>query len=444
MPILKLSPTQPTKMKNYRRLFDESPTPMYIYDELTYKFLAVNTAALNQYGYSREEFLSMNAKQKLLFHEFEFFTNVNRDGATFDFGLWQHTRRDGTSFYVHIYANTTKFKGRNAKSVIAVNVDQKVRAELAVSEKNSEFIHILESITEGFYTVNKAWEVTYFNKTAEKVLSRKREDVIGKKLWDSFAHAKEGKYYLEYERAMTDKVNVHFEVECAKLGIWGAMNVYPIKDGIAVYFADITEQKKIKQKIFDNERSLRAIINNTTDIIWSVDRQNNIITANDAFWKRVESITGKTPDRITEEDYGKDRFLKWQHHFKKAFDGEVHQKVWEDIHHGKEVYEEVSFNPIHDINDQIIGISCFSRDITTQYIHLRMIEKQNEKLKEIAWSQSHEVRSPLTNIMGLVNLFNFDNISDPDNSELIKLIGEASNKLDAVVKQINAKALQVE
>jgi PAS domain S-box-containing protein len=433
-------------MKNYGRLFNESPAPMYIYDDRTYAFLAVNDAALHQYGYSREEFLSMKATQIRPPQEIEFFIKANLDvpDSYFDFGTWQHCRKNGDLFYVHIYAYQTEFNGRGARSVLAVDIDQKVRTEIAIAEKSTEIIDILESITDGFYALNKNWEITYFNKTAEKILGRRREEIIGKNLWDSFPHSREGKFYTEYERAMTMKVSVHFEEEYAPLGVWGSMNVYPTKDGIAVYFVDITEQKKIQQKISNDERSLRAIINNTTDIIWSVDRHNNIISANDAFWKRVASLTGKTDGTINEADFDKDRFLNWQGYFKRAFEGEAYKIVLEDVYDGKEIFEEVSFNPIRDINDEIIGISCFSRDITTQHLYLKRIEKQNAKFKEIAWLQSHEVRAPLSNIMGLAALFNFEDASDPDNAEIMRMISEASTRLDEIIKKINDKALQSE
>ncbi|HMI02274.1 MAG TPA: PAS domain S-box protein [Pedobacter sp.] len=431
-------------MKNYGRLFNESPAPMYIYDDRTYDFLAVNDAALHQYGYSRKEFLSMNATQIRPSHEIESFTkaNLNVPDSYFDFGIWQHTRKNGDIFYVHIYAHRTKFNGRDARSVLAVDVEQKVRTEMALSEKSAEIIDILESITDGFYALNKNWEVTYFNKTAEKVLGCKREEVIGKNLWDFFPHSREGKFFSEYERAMTEKVSVHFEEEYAPLGVWGSMNVYPTKDGIAVYFVDITEQKKIQQKISNDERSLRAIINNTTDIIWSVDRQNNIISANDAFRKRIAWITGKTDGTVNESDFDKDLFLRWQQYFERAFKGEAYKIILEDEYEGKEIFEEISFNPIRDINDEIIGISCFSRDITTQHLYLRRIEKQNAKFKEIAWSQSHEVRAPLSNIMGLTALFNFEDTSDPGNAKIMRLISNASQQLDDIIKKISAKALQ--
>lgn len=420
-------------MENYGQLFNESPAPMYIYDDRTYEFLAVNDAALHQYGYSREEFLAMKATQIRPAQEIELFTkaNLNVPDSYFDFGMWQHRRKNGELFYVHIYAYRTVFNGRTARSVLAIDIDQRVRTEMAIAEKSVEIIDILESITDGFYALNKNWEITYFNKTAEKVLGRKREDVIGKNLWDSFPRSREGKFYAAYEKAMTTRECVHFEEEYAPLGVWASVNVYPTKEGIAVYFMDVTEQRKIRQRIIHDEHNLRAIINNTTDLIWSIDRQNNIISANDAFWKRVD-----------ESDFNKDRFLSWKQYFEKAFQGEAYKVIVENQYQGREIFEEISFNPIRDINEDIIGISCFARDITNQYLYLRRIERQNAKFKEIAWSQSHEVRAPLSNIMGLTALFNFEDASDSVNADIIKSIGDAARQLDDIVKKISAKALQ--
>ena len=110
------------------------------------------------------------------------------------------------------------------------------------------------------WALNSRWEVTFINKAAEQVLSCTREEVIGKNLWDYFPRSREGRFYTEYERAMTERVSAHFEELYAPLGVWGSMSVYPTKEGIAVYFVDITERKKIQEKIYNDGQNLRAII----------------------------------------------------------------------------------------------------------------------------------------------------------------------------------------
>ena len=99
------------------------------------------------------------------------------------------------------------------------------------------------------------------------------------------------------------------------------------------------------------------------------------------------------------------------------------------------LYEEVSFNPIYDKYKNIIGACCFSIDITDHLIHIRLIERQNEQLKKIAWVQSHEVRSPLATIKGLVQLFNSDDITAEDNIVILDGIMQAVNILDEVIKK---------
>lgn len=95
----------------------------------------------------------------------------------------------------------------------------------------------------------------------------------------------------------------------------------------------------------------------------------------------------------------------------------------------------MSFNPIRDLHDQVIGVNCFLRDITESQEHLHRIEDQNKRLREIAWIQSHRVRAPVANILGLVQLCD---PNDSPNAELIPMIKAAAEGLDQVIKEITA------
>lgn len=277
------------------------------------------------------------------------------------------------------------------------------------------------------------WEVTFINKAAEQALSCTREEVMGKNLWDFFPRSKEGRFYMEYERAMTERVSVHFEELYAPLGVWGSLNVYPTKEGIAVYFVDITEQKKIQEKIYNDGQNLRAIINNTQDLIWSVDRKSQIITGNQAFWDRVKTLTGKTENEVTNADFAQKSLNIFFESYERAFTGEAFSLVREREIDGKQVYEELRFNPIRDLHDQVIAVNCLLRDITESQEYLRKIEDQNKRLREIAWIQSHRVRAPLASILGLVQLCSLD---DSPNAEIIPMLKQSAQDLDQVIKEI--------
>lgn len=211
------------------------------------------------------------------------------------------------------------------------------------------------------------------------------------------------------------------------------MNVYATKDGIAVYFVDITEQKKIQEKICNDGQNLRAIINNTRDLIWSVDRQSNIITGNQAFWDRVKQLTGKDEYVVTNADFVQERMKVFFESYERAFRGEAFSIVRQRESGGRLVYEELSFNPIRDLHNEVIGVNCFLRDITESQQHLHKIEDQNKRLREIAWIQSHRVRAPLASILGLVQLFEPE---DFPNAEFIPMLKRAAEDLDQVIMEI--------
>ena len=421
--------------EDYKRLFDGIPAPMYIYDDRTLNFLAVNDAALEQYGYSREEFLQMRLTDIRPAEEVPrllSFLETLQNGHV-NAGSWLHVNKVGKRFYVSIYTHHTTFDGNSARQVLIVNIDDKMRTEQALSEKSAELQNILDSITDGFYTLNSRWEVTFINRAAEQALCCSRQEILGKNLWEFFPRSMEGRFYPEYERAMSEGLSVNFEEQYAPLGVWGSMNVYPTRDGIAVYFVDITERKKIQEKIHNDGQNLRAIINNTRDLIWSVDKESKIITGNQAFWDRVRELTGKGENEVATTDFVQERLKVFFESYQRAFKGEAFNIVRQREIDGNQVYEQLSFNPIPDMHGKIIGVNCFMRDITESQQYLHRIEDQNTRLREIAWIQSHRVRAQVANILGLAQLCDQDGSS---NAQTITMINEAAQELDSVIREI--------
>lgn len=431
------------KVRNdYERLFRENPAPMYIYEEHTFRFLAVNNAAVTQYGYTQDKFLQLHATEIRPAEEKEAFkvANKNLTERYGDFGRWRHIKKNGEIFHVQIFGHTTVFDGKAAVIILALDVEKEVSAEKTLIRKNREIQNILESITDGFYIVDNNWTITYFNKEAERILGEPRSEVVGKNIWSHFPQVVEGKIFEYYNRAMQEKISLHFEEYYPPRDIWTHIRVYPRSEGLAVYFIDITEQKKIEARLLNEEQNLRAIINNTKDIIWSIDRNLNIISANDAFWERLRRITGKEISDVDAADFSTLLYSAWKEYFDRAFGGEAFTIIRTVEQEGKTLFEEISFNPIFDELGNTTGASCFSRDVTQQNQHLAMIEKQNEQLRNIAWIQSHEVRSPVASILGLVELVNAESYNDPAIADLLRKIKEAAVDLDTVIRKITAHA----
>jgi PAS domain S-box-containing protein len=93
--------------------------------------------------------------------------------------------------------------------------------------------------------------VHYFNKAAESMLGRNRNEVIGKNLFDAFPEAKGSTFEKKYTEAVRTKKQMSFEAyfEIPPYANWYDVKVYPTKNGISVYFLVITEQKSVEESL---------------------------------------------------------------------------------------------------------------------------------------------------------------------------------------------------
>ena len=144
----------------YRLLFESNPLPVWVYDLETLGFLAVNNAAINHYGYSREEFLRMTLKDirppedvPLLLER------LSKPGSGFRSSdvCWRHRKKDGTIIHVEITCHSFVFAGRDAEVVLAFDITERKHNEQAsreahdqlerrVRERTSELAQINESL----------------------------------------------------------------------------------------------------------------------------------------------------------------------------------------------------------------------------------------------------------------------------------------------------------
>ena len=108
----------------YRFLFEENPQPMWIFDRETFHFLAFNTAALRHYGYTREEFSALTARDLCIAEEADtFITDTAKSSPDVQRrGLWRHCRKDGGVLEVEVTAQDFIYAGRPARLVLGNDV----------------------------------------------------------------------------------------------------------------------------------------------------------------------------------------------------------------------------------------------------------------------------------------------------------------------------------
>lgn len=125
--------------ERYRLLFDTNPLPMWVYDRETFAFLAVNDAAVTQYGYSRDEFLSMTIKDIRPAESVPVLLDNISDELGFNAaGTWKHKRKDGSLVDVEIISHPLVFAAKSAKLVLANDVTERRKAEEALHDTEEQ------------------------------------------------------------------------------------------------------------------------------------------------------------------------------------------------------------------------------------------------------------------------------------------------------------------
>jgi two-component system cell cycle sensor histidine kinase/response regulator CckA len=117
--------------ERYRRLFDGHPAPLLVYDPGSLRLLAVNEAAVRQYGYTREELLAMTLSELCPVEDIgsfvEHLQKPSVNGARR--GTFRHRRKDGSLVRVEVTSHALDFGGRPARLALALDVSQREQPE---------------------------------------------------------------------------------------------------------------------------------------------------------------------------------------------------------------------------------------------------------------------------------------------------------------------------
>ncbi|HEX7087338.1 MAG TPA: PAS domain S-box protein [Vicinamibacterales bacterium] len=150
---------------NYHRLFASNPHPMWLFDAETLRILDVNDTAIDFYGYSRDEFLSMSVTDlrppeqvpALLAHL------ANPSPGTLQ-GIWKHRKKDGTLVDVEINWHDLEIDGRPARVILANDVTASLRAQQALREREALFRSMAETMPHIVWTLGADGTLEYVNR----------------------------------------------------------------------------------------------------------------------------------------------------------------------------------------------------------------------------------------------------------------------------------------
>ena len=164
-----------------RYLFQKNPSVMWVYDRGTLDFLEVNDAALDLYGYSREEFLKMKVtdlRPGADVPRFRDFVRTLPEGLRRS-GEWSHRSKDGRDLTVDITSHTLRYAGRASSLVVARDVTDRRRAQAALAESEERFRSIANSMPALLWVSDRLGEITFVNRSWSEFTGRAVEDELG-------------------------------------------------------------------------------------------------------------------------------------------------------------------------------------------------------------------------------------------------------------------------
>ncbi|WP_103668652.1 EAL domain-containing protein [Pseudanabaena sp. BC1403] len=245
-----------------RYLFENNPNPMWIYDMETLGFLAVNQAAINHYGYSEDEFLSMTLQDirpsedipKLL----EVISKVSTGFSVPE--VWRHCKKDGTQIFVDVSAHTLDYQNRKCELILVNDVTQKIQSEEALKRAEAKYRGIFEHAIEGIFQSTVDGKFLIANPMLAEIYGYGSPEDLITNLTDI-----EHQLYVDPQRRL-ELIKLLEEQEEVKLFesevyrqdksiIWTSENVHAVRDkaGNILYFEgtveDITESKRAKAEI---------------------------------------------------------------------------------------------------------------------------------------------------------------------------------------------------
>ena len=180
--LFRSSERQQVLEQDYQLLFNNNPLPMWVYDVESLRFLAVNQAAVDHYGYTREEFLGLTIRDIRPPEEIPALEQ-NLEGtvgkARQHSGPWKHLKKDGIVIDVEIYSHSLRFADRDARLVLANDVTEQLRAQsqLRLSDQ------ILRRVKSLVLVMDKEGKIIFASPASEEIIGYRPEELLGDGWW---------------------------------------------------------------------------------------------------------------------------------------------------------------------------------------------------------------------------------------------------------------------
>lgn len=273
------------------------------------------------------------------------------------------------------------------------DLTMKKKVQNHIIQKDERFNALIEKSNEGFALVDTDGDIFEISPSGKKILGFFNDESTSEIKEKLNIHSEDRKALGDlFSESIVNSIQskkIEFRIYMADgTEKWLEAIIYNLLENevikaILFNFRDVNENVLArKQKEFD-AKNLKSLIDNTSDIVWSIDTSFRLISFNTAFEKLIYEYCGQ--DIYTGKDvletltsFSKSHLELYTSYYKRAFKGESFTEQY-NINALKNLWREISFYPIK-IDDKIIGVACFGKDITERKLSEFAFQKTNEQL----------------------------------------------------------------
>lgn len=442
--------------KKYKSLFNSSPVPMFVLDRHTLEFLSVNDAAVKLYGYTGEEFLSLKVNDLWLNKEepeIDIHVNNNRHDY-FEFQI-SHKKKTGEVIHLEIQSNPISFDGRDARVTLVNDITGKIKVEKLLADSEQRFKALVQEASDLVMILDFEGNFSHVSPSSELVMGIAADQLLEMNLFD-LIHQDDKEEVKKNILKLKDSKRIQIPSYRIKSSsnqwrwietVFTNLLTDPAVNGLVANSRDVTEFVNQERELMDSLQRYDIVAKATSDTITDYDVQKDIMQFNEGIftmfgYKVTEVKQGRAWWRARVHPEDRDRLNK---NTDEVF---VNKKSTLQIEYrfrcADQSYRYVldrSFL-VKDSNGNPARIIGSMQDITEIQNHIQTIEDHNERLKDIAWTQSHVVRAPLARIMGIIDLLQTD-IDLEDQKDLLEHIHNSATELDGIIRKITDQTEQV-
>ncbi len=341
-------------------------------------------------------------------------------------------------------------------SGISMEITDRKQAEDSLRESEERFRNIVTSAPIGIfiYDLKDDGKLTFIdsNQAASSILGVDCSKFVGMTIEEAFPPLTETEIPDIYrEVAATGKIWQTEQVSYKHEEIEGAYQVTAFRGATnraVIMFQDITLRKQAEDELLEKSANMSAIIENTADSIWTINRSYEVVYMNSvweaaffaSFGIHIEPghvVLDKLPDALRPI---------WKERYDRALANERFDIIEEIPLDTGSVHVEVAFNPIV-VNNSVVGVSVFGRDVTERkeaekkrlLMEQELLQTQKlESLGVLAGGIAHDFNNILMGILGYADLALSEMDPYETSREYVKGINDSARQAADLVKQMLA------